>query len=470
MILPRFLFCISFVFLLGPFKSDSQNTIINKPMGIPLVYIMPDENAEGENIMGIMPGTTWRVFVVRQNALTYAYHDKKTVKGKVSFLESMYVTNINGDMLHVYSDTMINREDYTLSKKAVDKGWVDKNDCLIWQHCQISSATKQSFQALSGSQASLLDLGSGNQGTSDGVNLFYDPDLRIKSSSKTKVFQLYYIYKKTAKALLIGTDRKIGATENAQDIILGWIPVSYSFILQNRIWYEPNQDPDARQEQAAKKRIPTLFIDLRKAEEFQEGKSVGNTFTAWEDTCKTQYPPTWFRFPMISNTKGILCLKIIEKDFSTAYTPVKLKDHSYPLFREVTLINNLELSEVISNMNKIVESASLDHGRKSLQKTMASLMEDEFSGLEEERLYNLTLKQIFQNLFWVCNSESPVLQRTFKEIQDPRVVSTGDLDQMVGEIKVKAKNLSKIATLDMDQYSFLSNNMRYFWIQPQQFY
>lgn len=462
------------------FQGKAQNATINpnknangagmKIMGLPLIFIIPETNFDQENIMSIMPGTTWKVFAVKVNAPTYAYYDKKTIKGKLPFFETMYVTNLNGNMLHVYTDPAPDLTKCSLSKQAVDLGWVDKNDCLLWRHCLINSDSKRSVQAMPLSQTSLDDMESDKEGEGDGVNVFLDQDLTKKSTVKTKVRQLYYIYKITDKSALIGNDKRIGSDENAKDILLGWIPLNYCFIPENRIWIAPNEEADAKKEQVEKNTFPTVFIDDSKARQFQSGQKMNKAFIIWEDTSKTQHPPSWFRFPLIGVNQGILKLKIVEKDFATAYAPLEVKGVSNPLFENVTMISSSELADVISKMNRIVETAGSEDKRKALQKAILSLMSDEYNGLDEERLYNLTLRHIFENMFWVCNSDLPVLKNTFKQIQDPTVVTSEMLVKMNADIKEKVKNLSRISNTGTDTYSFMSNNVRYYWIPIQQFY
>ena len=449
-------------------KNGNLNTV--KIMGLPLIFIIPETSFDQENIMSIMPGTIWKVFAVKVNAPTYAYYDKKTVKGKLPFLETMYVTNLNSGMLHVYTDPAPDIAKGSLSKQAVELGWVDKNDCLLWRHCLINSESKRSMQAMPLSQTSILGMESDKDGEGDGVNVFLDQDLTKKSELKTKVRQLYYIYKLNDKSALIGNDKRIGSDENAKDILLGWIPLNYCFIPENRIWIAPNEAADAKKEQLEQRIFPTVFIDDSKARQFQSGQKMNKAFKIWEDTSKTQYPPSWFRFPLIGTNQGVLKLKVVEKDFVTAYAPLEVKGVSKPLFEAVTLISSSELADVISKMNKVVETAGAENKRKALQNAILYQMADEYSGLDEERLYNLTLRHIFETMFWVCNSESPILKNTFKQIQDPQVVTNEMLAQLNSDLKEKAKTLSRISNSGTESYSFVSNNVRYYWIAIREFY
>ena len=457
-------------------KNASINGVKNvngapvKIMGLPLIFIIPETNFDQENIMSIMPGTTWNVFSVKVNAPTYAYYDKKTIKGKLPFLETMYVTNLNSGMLHVYTDPAPDISKCSLSKQAVDLGWVDKNDCLLWRHCLINSESKRSVQAIPLSQTSILGMESDKDGEGDGVNVFLDQDLTKKSELKTKVRQLYYIYKLNDKSALIGNDKRIGSGENAKDILLGWIPLNYCYIPENRIWIAPNEEADAKKEQLDKSVFPTVFIDEAKVRQFQSGQKMNKAFIIWEDTSKTQYPPSWFRFPLIGMNQGVLKLKVVEKDFITAYAPMEVNGMSKPLFEAVTLISSSELADVISKMNKVVETAGAENRRKALQNAILYQMADEYSGLDEERLYNLTLRHIFETMFWVCNSDSPILKNTFKQIEDPQIVTNEMLIQLNADLKEKVKNLSRISNSGTNSYSFISNNVRYYWIAMREFY
>lgn len=451
----------------GTGKSNSANGTVIKIIGIPLVFIMPEKGSEDENIMSIMPATSWKVVNVRINAPAYTYSDAKTIKGKIPFLESMYVTNVTGEMLHVFTDPAPALEKCQLSKQAVDQGWIKKSDCLLSRHCLIDQ-NKQSMQVMPSSQTNILDIGSDEE--SQGVNVFYDPELTQKSPVYTRSKQLYYIYRFTQKSVLIGIESKVGLLENARDILLGWIPLSYCFIPANRIWMSPNQDPDAVNERKEKGIVTSLFVDETRARQFQAGEKVPKNYASWQDSREDQFPPNWFRFPLIATNQGILKLKIVDKDFVTAYAPLKINGFSNPLFISMTLISHTELSDVISNMNRLIDASNSENRRKNIQEAILALMSGDYSGLDEERLLNLSFRQVFENLFWICNSESPLMKMKIKQLSDPISLPNIMLNEVFSQIKTKQKELNLIANSQMEKYSFTSNNNRYFWITTDRFY
>ena len=87
--------------------------------------------------------------------------------------------------------------------------------------------------------------------------------------------------------------------------------------------------------------------------------------------------------------------------------------------------------------------------------------------LSDDFIYNLTTREIVENLFWIINNDDPLLNMPFRNIDNPSMVSDQFLTSLIQSLKVSEKVLQKIA--NTNNYgervrSFVSNNTRYFWI------
>ena len=460
---------ITIVFLMLCDTLFSQNMNGTKVMGMPLVFIMPEEGSRSEGILSIMPGTVWRINANRINTPTYISFDGKVLKEKLNFLETLYVIDEKGDFLHVYSEPAHDPTVGTLSKKAVDRGWIHKSDGLLWRHCLINSQDKQNLQTMTLSQTGLLEMGEFGHEATNGVTVFSDPELTNKTVVTSRIKQLYYIYDIHPKSFLIGLNRKITAENEASKVILGWVPINYCFVLKNRVWLEPNQESNAIEERNEKKIIPALFADEVMAKNFQLNLPVCKTCILWQDNRQVSYPPTWFRFPLIMANDGIQKVRIVDADFTIAYATLKTNNLQNNLFTQVTLISNFELNSVILNMNKLIEASVDFHNRKAIQQSIVNLLEEEYNGIDEEQGYNLTFRQIFENLFWFCSSDQKLAVYKLRAFTDLQKVSDNIVSAFIEELKIKVKELSRIATVSMNEYSFFSNDSRYFWIDINHF-
>jgi hypothetical protein len=318
------------------------------------------------------------------------------------------------------------------------------------------------------SQTGLMATEPSGLNESNGVNIFLDPELTTKKLNvTTRVRQLYYIYDITPKSILIGSERRISS--DIKNIILGWVPVGFCFILKNRIWIEPNQDPEAIAERKGKQIIPTLVVDEICAENFRNNLPIPDRLIIWPENRKDEFISNWFRFPLLSNDRSILKVKIVDADFKTAYTTERIENLKYPVFKKVTLISSFDLHNVISNMNSVIESSGGEQERKNFQKKIVNLVKEEFSGMEEDQILNFSFHQIFENLFWYCSPEQPLAGYKLRYLSDPQYISSQAVLGFVSGLMTKVKELNRIAIQDIDKNSFVSNGTRYFWISLDNF-
>jgi len=459
----RTIFFLIFFLVYSPIKGSSQNEKNFKPMGIPEVFIMPSPGSDNESIMGVIPGSLWQIYSDIDENLVYSGSDGLIPINRVKFLTAFLVGNEKNGFLQVYNCPKSPGTGFFLTNSAIQIGWIKKSSAILWSHCLLDSITGSELHLLTYSTSGPLKLIE-NEKYQDGVDLFLDPSLTKKTGRKTSSNQLYFVYKITAKSVLIGNDRRISGNDNPNQIILGWIPVNYCFFLSNRIWLAPNDNSEAIEERNKKGISPTLFIDEEHARQYSENNPVQTRFILWNDQRNAAYPPELFRFPVISEKNHILKVTIVDDDFKNAFTSEKASGLNYPVFKKVTLISNYDLNNVLSNMNRLIEAYNSPEPRTNVHRVITKLLSDDFQNIEEEFVNNMTFKEIFKKLFWICDQQSPLLTYKLRRIEDRTILTDKILKDFFADLKGKETHLSLISVKDYDQLSFISNNNRYFWI------
>ena len=460
--------CLFFFMMLAfyPVTSHAQKGTSFKPMGMPEVYIMPQQGSDNENIMAVIPGSTWRIFSGIDGNIAYSNSDGRIPVTKVSFSTPLLVENEKDGFLHVFSYSNPAVPGDPLASTAKEVGWIKKNTAILWSHCLLDSLG-QEMQLITSSTTGTLKLIEDDK--NDGIDLFSDPGLTQKTGRKTSANQLYFIFKMNENSVLIANDRRIGYEDKPGDVLLGWVPVSYCFFLSNHFWLSPNDNPEAIKEQKSKGLFPTLFINADYARQYAENMIVPSRFILWNDLKHASYPPDWFRFPIISEKNHVLKVAIVDDDFKNAYTCDQVTGFTYGMFKRVTLISNNDLNNVTSNMKKFLEVYNTSDARSRLHKIIVKLLSDEFQDIDPEFVNNMTFKQIFEKLFWICDQQSPILALKLRRIEDPSALPDKVLEDFFASLKSKEAQLSLITVRDYDQVSFLSNNNRYFWIDVSLF-
>lgn len=438
-------------------------------MGTPQIYVMPEINSATEDIMSIIPGAIWMVFSDRNENNIFMQSDSREIKEQVQFLDPFYVTNERNGFLHLYRDPGPGLDLGKLSSNAQDMGWIHKSHLLLWRHCILDSITKREIQLLTYGTSGPLHLFEAED-YNDGISVFEDPELKFKSDKKTRSNLLYYAYKVTEKSILIGCEKRISAGLDPFEVILGWVPRNYCFILSSRFWLSPNDDFRAIEERVEKKIYLSLFVDYSSARQFHYNHNIEPLYVLWQDQENKSYPPTWLRFPIQQEKGAIVKVNIASEDFISAYTSETVKGLSFPVFKRVTLIGYDELSEVLYNMGRMLDAVNSSNIRKDLQQTIVRLMSDEYQGVESEFVYNLTLASVFENLFWICQSDATIINQKVRKLTDPYAISEDSLREFIAVLVEKEKMLQQIMVHDMDQYSFISNNTRFFWVDVEMFF
>jgi hypothetical protein len=464
----RFVLATILLFVISGY-AVCQNVPAEKIMGIPQEYIISEINGEKGNTIGTRTGTIWEVFSACNENKTYSTYEGQKITGETSFLESFFVTNQIGEYLHIYSDPKPDKQNSSLSSSAVDRGWINKNSVLLWRHCLIDRTSRRNIMALTFSHSSVQDLDSPDQLQGGGIDAFFDPDFKENRHIRTQAKQIYYIYNKAPDAVLLGKDPVLTFGLDPRETIIGWIPTDQCYIPETRLWITPNTDPAAIDEMKAKNAFPALVIDRYQASQIQTNSSIEKRTIIWiYDPDKDQ--DKWNFFPLEETKDGLLKVRVVEDGFKTAYASAEVSYMENPLFKIVTLLSNEQLFEVISNLHIINEMSDELSDRIAFRKCLLDMQRKKTPDKDDDEVLNLTIKALFESLFWVSNSTDPAMGMKLRKINDPAMVGDAFITSFLKKIKSSEDELKKITLINQKEVSFLSFNTRYFWIDLHLFF
>lgn len=430
-------------------------------MDLPRFYFKPGLTVSEDNILSTNTGLAWEVFSDRNDNPIYSDYQGSHVKGKVDFLESFFVINEVNGFLHVFIDSAPTNG--YLSKKAKEVGWIRKSNLLLWKNCLFEPLRKTQLLITT---TGYIDLFSSEPDVnSNGVVVYFDPELKTKSQFKTQQSHIYYVYKKEGEAFLIGIEKRITSGSLPKESVLGWVPVDFCFQLDSPIWVTPDNSSEARKEMREKGLFPMIFVDEKQAIQFMRTNKFENRYVLWHynpDNDSSELSC----FPLIKEYDNIFQVKLINENLLTAFAPSLSTGMVNPFFKKVVLISNFSLSSVITNMHILINAMENLDDREEIKKCFIKAIKGVIGNISDEYLYSLSLKEIINELFWVSTSENPIENYPLWKITDPSAVSEGMLKNFAGKLKSGEAELSRILNSNKSQhgYSFISNNTRYFWV------
>lgn len=302
---------ISILFFISNLNIYSQSLSSINAAGKPDIFYIPvsktDINA---------PYTTWnRYWVVysdRDRNITFKDAGGNIVKDTLSFMEKFFVAESKGFFIHLYKENQSTVWPQ-ISSTAVDYGWINKNNILLWEHCLRNASS------LIDKKAMILSTFEGTtniQSDDQAVTYKKDPELKISSTKKSRLFEILFVYKQTDDAVLLGENMQIQGNE--VDVISnmrGWVPVESVTFWDHRITLEPNWEQAAANERIDKDVKPAIFIDEKAAMDYQSGVKVDPQFIVWEnDPGAKRNIGQWRRFPILDHRpSGILKTGVMGK-------------------------------------------------------------------------------------------------------------------------------------------------------------
>ena len=261
----------------------------------------------------------WEVYSDRDKNLTFTSPAGTTVKDTLVFMEKFFVAESNGSFIHIYKENQSTRWPQ-ISPTAVDFGWISKEKILLWEHClrNVSSLIDKKAMILSTFEGT-----TNTQADDQVVTNKKDPEFKISSSKKSRLFEILFVYKQTDDAVLLGENMQIQGNEvDVVSNMRGWVPVESVTFWDHRITLEPNWEQAAAQERIDKDVKPAIFIDEKAAMNYQSGLKVDPQFIIWEnDPGAKRNIGQWRRFPIIeTKSSSILRTGVMGKIHTSTNT------------------------------------------------------------------------------------------------------------------------------------------------------
>lgn len=261
----------------------------------------------------------WIVFSDRSNNFTVNSPGGLQKNKTLNFLEEFYVLEERQDFLWLVKDLNINPSNYQLSQNAEDYGWIRKENLLLWRSAIMTDDTKilkkamtqNTIEVIEGKYELLMEEGSFEK-------LYFDPEFKIPTGREIRLYQIYYVFKITNDAVLVGRSDWLPTRDDnqKQQVIEGWIPKHRLVMWDHRIAVEPNWTSEAVAERRRNNTKATVFSSHQAASQYKSGKSslsnvIIDESTILGDFYRERQSGPWQRYPVYSNIDGILKLGIM---------------------------------------------------------------------------------------------------------------------------------------------------------------
>lgn len=451
------------------FQTIAQISVL-KPMGIPINYKLPLEEAGGEVVIRQINGSVWKVYSDKNINITYSSSKQEQTKYKIHYMESFYVVNEENNFLHLIADNKFDEDKNQFSLQAKDMGWISKENMLLWDHCLVvrNGEGYADKKIIFGNNS--FDKNSFSINSS--VTTYYDAELNEKSDKKVYFNEIYFAYKKTEKSVLVGNYKRIG--ENPKEVIIGWVPIEFCYFWDTKEALESNWESSAATERESLQIKSSLFSTAISAEKYSENNNSNLNALLWNnDTYENRKKANWIRFPIVEylkDNKNIVKVQLIENEFIVAYTAVNHKLLTHPVFKKLVLVSNMELNQYLNFLSEMIDISDRANKRTELTNSLINLV-DNYLGdvVEKELIPDKTINWIFENIFCYSNAKADFYKNKLSAITNPIDITEVDLEVFFNDIKIKYKEIKKIANENNTQISFISNENRYYWIETELF-
>jgi hypothetical protein len=274
----------------------SQSLGSIKACGLPDIFYRPVYGIDISSPCTIW-NRYWLVYSDRDKNITFISPGGTFVKDTLNFMEKFLVAESRGTFIHIYKENQSTVWPQ-ISPTAVDYGWISKDRMLLWQHCL------RNVSSLIDKKAMILSTFEGTtniQADDQAITYKKDPELKLSSNRKSRLFEILFVYKQTDDAVLLGENMEMRGNEvDVLSSMRGWVPVESVTFWDHRITLEPNWEQAAAQERIDQDVKPAIFIDERAAIDYQKGIKVDPAFIVWEnDPGAKRNIGQWRRFPIL---------------------------------------------------------------------------------------------------------------------------------------------------------------------------
>jgi hypothetical protein len=264
-------------------------------------------------------GSPWIVFSDRENNFTVNSPGALGNKRTLNFLEEFYVLEEREDFLWLVKDPDIDPFTFKLSQKAEDCGWIRKENLLLWRSGILTNDTKIPKKAMTQNTIEVIEGKYEPLQEGESFERFYfDPQFKSPTGRDIRLYQIYYVFKITKDAVLVGRSDWLPTRDETQksQVIEGWVPKHRLVMWDHRVAVEPNWNSDAVAERMRNRTKATVFFDNQAALNFKDG-STSLSHVAIDETTimggfySDRQSGYWQRYPIYSDVDGILKLGIM---------------------------------------------------------------------------------------------------------------------------------------------------------------
>ena len=283
----------------------SAQGIEGRALEMPHKYKTPVEGTDYTPAKKRASGSRWVVFSDSENNTTTTTAGGTEELESLGFLEEFYVAEEQGDYLHLIKDEYISFNG-SFSPRVEDYGWINKSRLLLWSHCLV---TRQGGIDKKAMILNTLNTVKRALKSSDSkiIRFAKAKDLSAKTDKVSQLYQIFYIYKITETAVLLGKVSKIKDPAYIHEDLAGWVPIDRINFWDHRIAAEPNWDLPAVEERKQASRQALVLRDSSAAKKMQQGQKIANSLIFWnKDSYEKRNIGDWRRFPVLESRNGIM--------------------------------------------------------------------------------------------------------------------------------------------------------------------
>ena len=203
------------------------------------------------------------------------------------------------------------------------------------------------------------------------------------------------------------------------------------------------------------------------------GGSIANCLGLKSEGSQSFNPeaPFWKYISKISMPAKNLEILISERYqiYSKGFAPQKQASLKNPLWQYELFYTSDEIYELSRSFNALVNGRTGAERREKFQLAWKTLLKGHIGNINPEEFENMTIEEIEKQVFGLPGT-SAFLKLRFRDIDDKAKLSDQELEIWIYKIESNKSKIERIMNLSkgFEEYSFLSNDQRYFWI-PQTF-
>ncbi len=152
--------------------------------------------------------------------------------------------------------------------------------------------------------------------------------------------------------------------------------------------------------------------------------------------------------------------------YQPGFSPVMIEGHKFPLFKSSLFMNQLELSDLVQTFKRFDAAA----GEQNMQKRREEMKEvwiailQEYVGGDREDFEGLDMYDINEQVFGLPGSTEFLQGIKLRDITDVSRFTEVSFAKYTARIRKKYNEILRIYTQDEYEYSFRSNDLKYYWI------